>query len=286
MTERVSPLVRGRRLAAALRQLRTSSGHTVEEVAVHLECSAAKVSRMENGLVSVRIQDARDLMDYYGVEGAERENILDLVRQARGRGWWYPYTDLMADDFARFMSFEEEAATVWTMEARIVPGLLQTEAYMTALSSSRRDTPVESLERQVQFRLQRQRILTRSDPLELNVLLDEAALRRRIGPPALMAEQYRHLIDQVRTRNVKLRVVPLDAELHQAPGFSFTVFGFADPTEPKVVFEELLEGTVFFETAEKAGRYMAAFEQARASSWGEATSLRFLTQLAERCEGG
>lgn len=285
MAERVSPLVRSRRLATALRQLRTSSGRTVEEVAVHLECSAAKVSRMENGLVTVRIQDARDLMDFYGVEGEQREQILELVRQARGRAWWYPYTDLMQDGLDRFMGFEEEAATIWMLEARIVPGLLQTEAYATALSSSRRDTPAEALERIVRFRMLRQQVLTRSDPPRLDLLLDEAALRRRIGSPTLMAEQYRRLVDEAHAERVNLRIIPLDAELHQAPGFSFTVFGFADP-DPKVVFEELLEGTVFFETAEKAGRYLTAFEQARATAWNEAASLRFLAELAERCEGG
>src|SRR5258707_8711394 len=85
VTSPVSPVVRGRRLAAILHQLRTASGKTVEEVAVHLECSAAKVSRIENGLVGVRIQDARDLLDLYGITGSQRESILDLVRQARGR---------------------------------------------------------------------------------------------------------------------------------------------------------------------------------------------------------
>ena len=286
MTERVSPLVRSRRLATALRRLRTASGRTVEEVAVHLECSAAKVSRMENGLVTVRIQDARDLLDFYRVEGAEREQLIELVRQARGRAWWYPYTDLMADGFDRYMGFEEEAAAIWTMEARVVPGLLQTEGYMTALSSSLRDTSAESLERKVRFRLQRQQILVRPDPPQMHLLLDEAALRRRIGSPALMADQHRQLINAAQTGNVKLRVIPLDAEPHQAPGFSFTVFGFADPADPKVVFEELLEGTVFFETAEKAGRYMAAFEQAQAVAWTEEASLRFLTELAAQGEGG
>lgn len=286
MAERVSPLVRSRRLAAALRHLRTASGRTVEEVAVYLECSAAKVSRMENGLVTVRIQDARDLLDFYGVAAAEREHILELVRQARGRAWWHPYTDLMAEGFDRYLGFEEEAVAIWTMEARIVPGLLQTEAYITALSSSRRDTSAEALDRLVRLRLLRQQILSRPDAPRLHLLLDEAALRRRIGSPALMAEQHRHLIDAVRTKNVRLRVIPLDAQVHQAPGYSFTVFGFADPADPKVVFEELLEGTVFFETAEKAGRYTAAFEQAQAAALTEAASLRFLAELAERCEGG
>src|SRR6202453_4917178 len=79
-----SPLMRRRRLAAELHRLRAASHRTLEEVADHLECSPAKVSRIENGQVAVRIQDARELLDLYGVDEEQRELLLQLVRQARG----------------------------------------------------------------------------------------------------------------------------------------------------------------------------------------------------------
>ena len=99
MVDTVSPVVRSRRLAAALRRLRLTSGLTIEEVAVQMECSTAKLSRIENALVTVRVQDARELLDLYGVHGSEREDLLELVRQAKGRAWWHAYADLMADGF-------------------------------------------------------------------------------------------------------------------------------------------------------------------------------------------
>lgn len=282
MGDRVSPVVRSRRLAAVLRQLRLDAGRTIEEVAIHLECSAAKVSRIENGLVTVRIQDARDLLDLYAIQGSQRDRLLELVRQARGRAWWYPFADLMAEGFDRVIEFEEEAAAIWMLEARIVPGLLQTEAYATALMSSRRDVPTQTIERAVRLRMMRQDILARPDPPQLHLLLDEAAVRRRVGPPALMAEQCKRLASTAGAPNITLRIIPLAAELHQAPGFSFTVFGFVDPADPKIVFEELLEDVAFHESAERVGRYTLAFEQAKTSAWDETTSLSFLTQLAEQ----
>lgn len=282
MGDRVSPVVRSRRLAAVLRQLRLDAGKTIEEVAIHLECSAAKVSRIETGLVTVRIQDARDLLDLYAVHGSQRERLLELVRQARGRAWWHPFADLMAEGFDRVIEFEEEAAAIWLLEARIVPGLFQTEAYATALMSSRRDVPTQTIERAVRLRMMRQDILTRPDPPQVHLLLDEAAVRRRVGPPALMAGQYRRLVSVAQTPNITLRLIPLAAELHQAPGFSFTVFGFVDPADPKVVFEELLDDMVFHESAERTGRYLLAFEQAKTSALDEATSLSYLVRLAEQ----
>jgi len=283
MASGISPLVRGRRLAAILRRLRAASGLTAEDAALHLECSIAKISRIENGLVGVRIQDARDLLDLYGVEGPQRDEILDLVRQARGREWWYPYADVIKDDFARAIGFEDEATEIWMLESRFMPGLLQTEAYATSLMTSRRDVPIETIERGAAVRMTRQQVLTRADPAIMHLLLDEAVLLRRIGTPAVMAEQYQRLIDDARKPNIRLRVIPLADGTHQAPGASFTIFAFADPADPKVVLEETLEHTVFYESAEHAGRYSAAFEQAQTCAWTEADSLDYIARLAQAC---
>ena len=282
MVDTVSPVVRSRRLAAALRRLRLTSGLTIEEVAVQMECSTAKLSRIENALVTVRVQDARELLDLYGVHGSEREDLLELVRQAKGRAWWHAYADLMADGFHRVVGFEAEASTIRMLEARLIPGLLQTEQYTTALMSLRSDLPPATVDRLVQLRMERQRVLRCADPASLLLVLDEAALRRRVGPASLMRDQYRRLIDEARSPTVGLRVLPLDAEPYQAPGFSFTIFGFADPADPEVVFEEMLEGTGFHEDVDAVGRYRLAFEHAWSRALDAAASQDLLAEMAER----
>ena len=275
----VSPVVRGRRLAAILRRLRAESGRTVEEVAVHLECSAAKVSRIENGLVGVRIQDARELLDLYGVTGTRREEILELVRQARGRGWWFPYADVMTEGFDQVLGYEDEAVSVWRLEARLVPGILQTEQYAAALLSARRDTPIDVVERRLELRMLRRQILTRPDPADLRVVLDEAVLLRRVGSAAVMYGQYRQLIAATEAANVALRILPLAGETHPAIGFSFTVYGFSDPADPRIVFEEAFDRTVLHERVEETARYITGFEQAWSCAWSEADSLAYLARL-------
>ncbi|HEY3867218.1 MAG TPA: helix-turn-helix transcriptional regulator [Actinocrinis sp.] len=285
MTGGMSPVVRGRRLAAALRRLRLASGRTVEDVALHLECSAAKISRIENNLVTVRIQDARDLLDLYEVDDEERERLLGLVRDARKRAWWFQYADLLEDGFDKFIKFEDEAVDIWVLEARLIPGLLQTESYATSMMTSRRDAPSETADRYVRLRMDRQKVLAQANPPAMHVLLDEAALRRRVAPPDVMAGQYRHLISAAGAPNISVRILPLDVEpQHQAPGFSFQVFGFADPADPRVAFEEVFDGSVFHESAESVGRYMAAFEQACTCTLDDAASVRFLAALAQQTE--
>jgi transcriptional regulator with XRE-family HTH domain len=78
--------MRRRRLAAKLHRLRAASHLTLEDVADHLECSPAKVSRIENGQVAVRIQDARELLDLYDVDEEQREPLLQMVRQVFASG--------------------------------------------------------------------------------------------------------------------------------------------------------------------------------------------------------
>lgn len=277
----ISPLVRGRKLAAILRQLRAASGKTAEEVAIHLECSAAKVSRIENGLVGVRIQDARDLLDLYAVHGPQREEILDLVRQARAREWWHPYADIITPEFARVLGFEDEAEGIQMLESRFVPAILQTESYMTGLLSSRRDRFIEEVERGVRLRKERQQVLTRPEPATLHLLLDEAALLRRIAAPEVMVEQYKSLIRDAQAPHIRLQVLPLAEGAHQSPGASFAILSFTDPADPKVILDETLDSTIVFESAESAGRYTAAFEQARTCALDEDDSMHYLTRLAE-----
>lgn len=278
----VSPVVRGRRLAAELRRLRMSSGRTIEDVAEHLECSAAKVSRIENGLVGVRIQDARALLQLYGVDGQRLDELLELARQARGRGWWLPYVDVVADGYGQVVGLEDEASSIDRLETRLIPGLLQTKLYAEALFSAPRDIPPDVVERRVRLRMERQKILYRVRPPQLNAILDEAVLRRQVGSPAVMAHQCTHLLALARRPAISLRVLPLDSETHQAVGFSFTVFGFKDPGDPKVVYEEAFHGVMLHDSVELVGRYIAALDQARGCALGEAASLEFLAGLAEQ----
>src|SRR5690242_14264811 len=82
-----SPEVGRRQLAMDLRRLRASTGRTIDDVARHLECSAAKVSRMETGAVRVALTDLRAVLELYGVGRAERDALFALARQSRHRGW-------------------------------------------------------------------------------------------------------------------------------------------------------------------------------------------------------
>jgi transcriptional regulator with XRE-family HTH domain len=284
MAERVSPVVRGRRLAAELRRLREGAGLTIKEVADGLECSTAKVSRFENGQVKLRVLDARALLDLYRVPEPEREQLLDLVRQARTLGWWHAYADLLPNGAETFIGLEDEADGIDVHAVSLVPGLLQTESYAWELNASFEDLALDVAARYTELHQTRQQILTRPDPVLLHVVIDESALRRRIGGPQVMARQFRHLIEAADRRNITLQVLPFAAGAHQGAAYSYNIAAFADPADPKVVYVGMLNDCVYHTDAEHVGRYEAAFTQAALTALDPAASVDFLDRLAREAE--
>jgi len=272
--------MRRRRLAAEFHRLRADSGRTLEEVATHLECSIAKVSRIENGQVAIRIQDARDLLELYEVSEERRSELLGMVRQARGKGWWSSYADLLDESTQTLLSLEDEASSILIYETTLVAALLQTRRYAWELLATRPDARLDLVQREVDLRMARQQILSRPEPPSLTVVLDEASLRRPVGSREVMREQCEQLIMAGEWPGVSVRVLPFSAGAHQAMGFPIQIFEFAGD-EPNLVYVELLSGGQVLEIAEEVGRYSAAFSQVRERAQPRDESRDFLKELAK-----
>lgn len=270
-----------RRLAAQLHRLRAASALTLEAVAEHLECSPAKISRIENGQVAVRIQDARELLDLYGVKGEDRESILRLVRQARRKGWWTAYADSLQEGTETLLSLEDEAAAISIYETNLVTGLLQTEAYAYEVMASWQDTSLEQVQRRVQLRMKRQEILEREEGPVLAVVLDEASLRRHIGAKNIMHEQYLHLLERSEhCDRLTLLILPFEAGAHSAMGFPFQKFTFS-AGDPSIVYVELLNKNEFFEDIGQVARYSSAFAELLEAALDPEESRRLLQEMID-----
>jgi transcriptional regulator with XRE-family HTH domain len=243
-----------RRLGAELRQLRRRADLQLVEVARELDCSASKISRLENGKGIPRMPDVVALMRLYGVTDEERrERLTQLVHESREQGWWERYTDgVQAERFvmnapARYAALETEAVRVRSFEVAWVHGLLQAPAYtravLEALLSERTDSEVDRL---VELRLRRQEALTkRTPPLQLEVVLDESVLSRVVGSPEVMAAQLRYLRERSTLPNVTVRVLPFSTGLHRAHAGPFQILEFADTIGSDVVFIESPSGDTY-----------------------------------------
>ncbi|GII56452.1 transcriptional regulator [Planotetraspora thailandica] len=277
-----SPTVRLRRLAGELTRLRTESGFSREDVANRLGMASSTVYRIETGHTRPQSRTIRDLLDLYAVEGSRRAALLELAREAGRRGWWHAFGDVLPGPY---VGLEAEAASVRNYEPLLVPGLLETEAYARAVVGAALVKDPEEIERRVTVRMERQRRLVMPDGLDLWVVLDEAALRRPVGGPPVMAEQLRRLAEAATQPNVTLQVLPFEAGAYLGMGSSLAILTFPDPEDADVVFLENMGGELYLESQEQVRRYVQVFDHLRAAALGPEKSLEKIDSVEKEMAG-
>jgi hypothetical protein len=124
----------------------------------------------------------------------------------------------------------------------------------------------DEVDRRVEVRLQRQRVLTGSSPIELWAIVDEAALRRQVGGSDVMRAQLGHLIDAAGLPHITLQVIPYSAGAHAGMLGSFVIMQFDDETVPDVIYLDNMAGNLFLESEVEVRRYRLAFEHLRADA--------------------
>lgn len=275
-----SPTVRRRRLASELRRLREAAELTIDEVGEKLECSASKISRIETGHVGVTPRDVRDMLELYAVGEEQRENLVQLARDARKKGWWHAYNEVFT---GAFVGLESDASSLHAHQALLVPGLLQTEDYMRAvIRAIRPDQGEAEVERRVAARLTRQRLLTDPQPPEYWVVLDEAVLHRTVGGPETMHAQLLRLIEAAALPHVTLQVVPFGAGAHAGMEGPFLILGFPEQADPDVVYVETTTTGSYLEEPSDVYRYTLMFDHLRAAALKPDDTVAVVQQAADR----
>jgi transcriptional regulator with XRE-family HTH domain len=252
-----SPTVRRRELGATLRALRLDRGFTVDQVAEHLLCSPSKVSRMETGQRGATARDIRDLCDLYGVsDDEERDRLTVLARRGRQQGWWQSYSL----PYKTFVGLEQEATAMTIYHSAVVPGLLQTGDYTRGVHE--KGVPqlsAEEIEERVKERATRQQLLTRENPPQVEVFLDQAVMQRPIGGSHVMGEQLDSILEAAKLPNVTVRILPYEVGSHPALESNYIVLAF-DGEAPTVVYVEGLVGGLYLERPLEIERYLQVSE--------------------------
>lgn len=278
------PIFRRRQVGTRLRGLREAARKSLDDVATYLECSAAKISRIETGRLPARVPDVRHMLDLYGVTGSERDEVLDLVRQSRRRGWWQDFPDaLVSDGYETFLGLQDAAATICWYEPYLVPGLLQTRAYAHAVFAPQEHLTETQVDRMTELRMTNQEaVLRRPRPPRAHFLLDEAVLHRGAGSPMVMREQFTHIVDLVRQGQVTVQIVPFSAGFTPAYGTPFVLFGFHDPADPRVVYVEQLFGSHFQTKLDTVNRYGWIADNLRSVALPAERTVAHLADLARQ----
>lgn len=269
------PTLRAQWLGKKLKELREQNGLKLTDAAEYLQRSFSAISKFESGALPVREPEVLALMDLYGVEGEQqRAALLKLSNEISRTGWWEKYSGEVADWFVDYMWLESRAERIQAFDITPINGLMQTASYAEALI--RAVNPHESsaqLERGVELRTSRQGILQGENPMTLEILMEEAALRRVVGGREVMKEQLRHLLDCMERPNIEIRVIPFEAGALASPDGGFRLMVMEEPF-PLIAYAVSPAGGFYVEAAE-ADRLLALYDRLRsiASSPSESAAL-------------
>jgi Domain of unknown function (DUF5753)/Helix-turn-helix domain len=258
-----SPTVLRMILSRQLQALREKAGMSYQQAGEAIYSSEWTIRRMERSEGGLKPLTLKSLLMAYGITDiAEINAFLALARQAGTPGWWHSYDDILPAWFRTAVGLEEAATLIRAYEPQVIPGLLQTEGYIRAITAaSFPAAPSDFSERAVALRLARQQLLQRPDPPGYWVVLDETALRRPIGSRDVMRDQIEHLIAAAQQPGITIQVIPFAAGWHPALYGMFWIFRFPDAQLPDIVYSEALTGANYLSKPEETARYAEALDR-------------------------
>ena len=258
MTGGGSVVVR-RQLGVRLRKLRETARKELSDVVESGIGSKAKISRIENGRLPVKMADIRALCWLYGADQATTDSLAAMAPGTQQDDWWEQYGQAVVPEwFGLYAGLEATASRIRGFEPELVKGLLQTREYAQAAIGADPRLDPEAVEQRVKFRMERQRNVLGSEPgPSVTIVMPEGALL--LGPPEIMTPQIRHIRSLAERPNINVHVWPFRAGMYPKRG-SFTLLDFDDDEDPSVAYIEVPMAARYLDRPEDRAEYEYVFD--------------------------
>ncbi|MCC3777986.1 helix-turn-helix transcriptional regulator [Streptomyces sp. UNOB3_S3] len=280
MPPRNSPTARQARLGAELRRMRERAGLTAREAATQLGVTPMRMSHIEIGRFGVSEERMRKFASHYGCADRVYLDALAELTGRQERGWWEKYQGLLPQKSLDLAAFEWHASSLRGLQIVHIPGLLQTEAYIRALFSYMpQEARPRNLDAIVDFRMQRQAVLERKDPVPCTVFIHEAALRMKVGDSNVVREQMDLIAKSSERPNLTVRVVPFSAEGFVCMGYAMQYMAGGAPQLDTVQIDEV-HGSAFLDAEEELDRYRTVLRTVERFALGAEASRDFVLRIA------
>jgi hypothetical protein len=271
-----------RRLSERLAELRIGSDYTANHVCDILNWGRGKVGRFEaNQWKRPEMSDVRDLLRIYGVSGGAADEVEELAIKARARPWWRDFPEIFDSEFP---GYENDATSIGVFMPLILPGLLQTEAYVEALLRTG-PRPPQWRRKGLEARLRRQEILDRTDGTapRFTAVITEASLLYRWGTQGDRQEQIARLIELARYPHVELRIQRFVDGPPSGAHSMVNLFGF-DGQAPSLVFVETDYAIEEVNKRDAVNGYVQSFGRAADGALDPGDTVDYLEHLATQLE--
>ncbi|BCL22212.1 helix-turn-helix domain-containing protein [Streptomyces tuirus] len=255
-----------------LRHFREAALLTQEGLARQIPCDRSHVARVEAGTRVPQDTFAKTCDELLGTGG--------VLARLWGRIDWYPQVE-HPDWFERRVRMDAEAVSLLAYQANVVPGLLQTQDYAWALFA-RHIADQDEVEERVKARMSRQRRFLASDGPLFVVVLDESCLRTRVGGPAIMRDQFAHLLEAGQRPNIRIQVVPADDPGIDRPNTSMSLITLPDGHQ--WVYSESLDQGHFNDNPALFAKHRHTYDVLRADALSARQSAALISDLLKGYE--
>ncbi len=213
-------------IAHTVRQLRTKTGMTQDQLGRQLDYTRSAVSNIENAIEMPSRDVLVGLDATFGTDGL----LVGMRDQALRDG--------LPSWATERIEYESHAIDVVSFEPIIFDGYVQTSDYTRSLLAGGLpgDVADDVFEVEMERRARQQELIVSSGPQKYHLVLGEAALHNVVGSNEVMADQLSHVAHLIRRRQVTIQVLPRVAAASSLPA-PLTLMTLNDGTE--VVYREM-----------------------------------------------
>ncbi|WP_458245062.1 helix-turn-helix domain-containing protein [Streptomyces sp. MAI_2237] len=253
----------GKQLGAA----RRAAGLTQSALAELVRVDEETIASIEQGRRALKPDLATVLDDVLQTKGTLPAGVANL-----------PEIDQFPMWAELYMEHEREAIALSWYDNAVVPGLLQTEAYVRAVLRNRVPAYDEDeIDTSTAARLKRQEILHRRNPPTLSFIVWEPVLHLRIGEPEVRREQRRHLRSVAELPCVALQFLPLSSPCHAGMDGPFTLL--ETPDHQHLAYTESQRGSQWVSDADEVSRLARKYAMLRTQALTTQDSRDLLDRL-------
>ncbi|WP_234544532.1 helix-turn-helix domain-containing protein [Streptomyces shenzhenensis] len=177
-----------------------------------------------------------------------------------------------------YMEHEREAIALSWYDNAVLPGLLQTEAYVRAVLRNRVPAyDADEVETRTAARLEHQEILHRRNPPTLSFVVWEPVLLMALGGPEVRTEQLRHLREITEQPCVSLQFLPLSSPCHAGIDGPFILL--ETPDHQHLAYTESQRGSQWVSDADEVSRLARKYAMLRTQALTTQDSTGLLDRL-------
>ncbi|MET9292088.1 helix-turn-helix transcriptional regulator [Streptomyces sp. NPDC003077] len=279
MTPKTALSARRLRLGIELRKLRERAGISSTDAGRMLGTNQTQVSNIEAGRFGVSAERIRTMARNCGCDDDALINALIDMAANRQRGWWEEYRGILPSGLLDLAELEHHAKGLHAAATAHVPGLLQTaeharEVFRQAVTPL---SPPE-VEHRVSFRIKRQAVIFREEPVPYRAIVHEAALRMKVGGVEIARKQLEFLLEMSEREHVTVIAIPFDVGAYPGAG-QLVCYARGEVPELDTVQLDQAHGPVLLDAEDQLAKYRSLLDRMEAVALNEEDSRHLIYEI-------